>query len=181
MKKIITLVVMGGLSLASLQVLAQSAISIQYGVVQEVSTVSKDAKHAGGAVAGGVFGALISGPRHRPLKIMGSAAAGAAIQGAATSGMLRLYTVSIVNGASIQVSTEQTDIRIGDCVRVEQGQHANIRRASTINCEPPHSPPPAHHVSSSKNCEMAKNELSAAETDAAVDLAIKKVRTLCED
>ncbi len=36
---------------------AQS-ITIQYGTVESVDTVEKDAKHAGGALAGGLMGAL---------------------------------------------------------------------------------------------------------------------------
>ncbi len=46
---------------------AQS-VTIQYGTVEHVQTVSKDAKHAGGALAGGVIGALVGPRRHRGIR-----------------------------------------------------------------------------------------------------------------
>ena len=39
--------------------------------------------------------------------------------------------------------------------------------------------PPAHDVQMSQECDAAKQELGAADSDQAVDLAIKKVRVLC--
>jgi outer membrane lipoprotein SlyB len=158
------------------------AITINYGTVESVSTVEKDSKHAGGVLAGGLVGALIGPSRHRGLRIAAGAAAGAAVQGAATSGTLQLYTVSLVTGGTVQISTEQTDIREGDCVQVDQGEHANIRRTGTVHCEDgglPEDPLP-HHVQNAQGCDAAKQELSKAETDDAVDLAIKKVRVLCD-
>ena len=173
-------------SMWSLSIFAQTAgtaVSIRYGVVKDAQTVGKERRHAGGAVVGGVMGAILSGPRRRPLKIIGSAAAGAAIQSAATSGQLQQYTVNLMDGGVVKVSTEQQEIRIGDCVAVELGQHANIRRVSTFHCETKVkmvSPPP-HHQSAADNCLKAKNELASAKTDDEVNNAIKKVRILCED
>lgn len=162
---------------------AGTAVSIQYGTVIDVGVTQKDAQHAGGALAGGLVGALAGPDRHRGLKILGGAAAGAAIQGAATSGELQQYTVNLMNGGTIKVSTEQVEIRQGDCVSVEQGQNANIRRVSTIHCEPDVRPEstPAHHQSAADNCQLAKTELAKAGTDDAVNMAAKKVRILCED
>lgn len=161
---------------------AQSVVSVRYGMVEDVQTVKKDSKHAGGALAGGAIGALLAGPRHRPAKIIGSAAAGAAIQGAATSGELQQYTVKLQGGSVVKISTEQVDIRMGDCVSVEQGEHANIRRVSTVHCEAKEKvDPPPHHVSAADNCQKAKDELTKAESDDEVENAIKKVRVLCED
>ena len=136
MKKIAISIFSGALALSSVQLFAATAVSIQYGHVTNISTVQKDKQHAGGAMAGGLFGAVFARGRHRGLKIMASSAVGAAVQGASTSGVLQLYTVALVSGTKIQVSTEQQDIRPGDCVSVEQGAHTNIRRVGTINCEP---------------------------------------------
>ncbi len=58
--------------------------------------MQKDSLYAGGALAGGVLGALIAGPQRRGLKIATSAAVGAAVQGAAAGGTLQLYTVSLL-------------------------------------------------------------------------------------
>ena len=159
-----------------------TAVTINYGTVDRVRTVEQKGKHAGGALAGGLLGAALAGPRHRVLKIGATAAAGAAIQGAATSGTSQLYTVRLVGGGQASVTTEQVDIREGDCVSVETGDHANIRRVSSYHCEVrSKSKPPAHHVSGASDCQSAKNELIEAQTDDAVELAVKKVRVLYED
>jgi len=160
---------------------AGSVALIKYGVVESAQTVKKDAKHAGGAAVGGLAALAFAGRRHRPLKIAASAAAGAAIQGAVTSGTLQQYTVKLVDGPEIRISTEQQDIRIGDCVAVESGQHTNIRRVGSVHCEAKtQSKPPAHHQASANDCQTAKSELATAKTNEEVDLAIKKVRVLCE-
>jgi hypothetical protein len=170
-------------TMTSVHATAQTAIMMQYGTVSSVQLVKKDSKHAGGALAGGMMGALIAGPRHRGLKIVGSAAAGAAVQGAVTGGQVQMYTVAMVNGGVVQITSEQQDMRPGDCVVVEQGQHANIRRVGSINCESLNRPktPPEHHTAAAESCEAAKQELVKAESDDEVDRAVKKVRTLCED
>jgi outer membrane lipoprotein SlyB len=174
------ILILTGLTISN--AVADTAISIQYGTVVSSHTVTEASSHAGGAVVGGLLGAAISGPRRRGLKIMGSAAAGAAIQGAATGSVAQQYTVQLRNGGQAIVSTEQQEIRQGDCVSVEQGQHANIRRVSNIHCEERHKTTiPEHHESSANNCQLAKDELTKAQTDESIDHAAKKVRVLCED
>jgi hypothetical protein len=39
------------------------AVTINYGTVESVSTVEKDSKHAGGAMAGGMIAVIASGAR----------------------------------------------------------------------------------------------------------------------
>jgi outer membrane lipoprotein SlyB len=158
---------------------AQS-ITIYYGTVESAVTVDKDAKHAGGALAGGVMGAVIGPSRHRGLRALAGAGIGAAVQGSATSGTQQQYNVSLKSGGTTIIDTEQNDIRVGDCVSIEQGSHANIRRVSSVHCET-ETQVPAHHTSASNDCEKAKHELSNAQTDDAVSVAAKKVRILCED
>jgi len=181
--KHVTTSVIGAMALVlSATVLGASATSISYGVVASAITVKDPSKHAGGALMGGLMGAALAGPRHRGLKIMGSAAAGAAIQGSSTGFDGMQYTVKLVSGGQVVVTTEQQDIREGDCVTVEQGDHANIRRASSVHCEAPVTKTaPAHHVAASDSCQIAKTELTNASSDDAIDRAVKKVRVLCED
>jgi outer membrane lipoprotein SlyB len=170
-----------GLS-TNLSASSTQAVTINYGIVTSIGTVQKDSKHAGGALAGGMIGALIGPRRHRGLRMVAGAAAGAAIQGATTSGMLQQYTVDLAGGGSAVVTTEQADIRLDDCVSVEQGQYANIRRVSAIHCDGSgFGSAPEHHVSISNYCDSAKAELTNAETDDQIEFAMKKVRTLCED
>ena len=182
----IVLVIIGGflaiLSSHNSSAIAASAVSIQYGIVEHAMTIKQESSHAGGAVVGGLLGAAFSGPRRRGLKIMGSAAAGAAIQGAATGGVVQQYSVKLRNGGQVMVSTEQQEIREGDCVSVEQGDHTNIRRASSIHCEERfNTTTPAHHESAASNCDVAKKELMDAKTDQEINNAAKKARILCED
>jgi len=165
--------------------IAATAVTINYGTVKSVQTVKQEASHAGGAMAGGLLGAAMAGPRHRVLKIGASAAAGAAIQGAATSGTTTQYTVKLVDGGEIRITSEQQDMREGDCVSIEQGEHANIRRTSSYHCEQGDkarkSEPTVQHTANADYCQKAKSQLAKAETDEAIENAVKKVRILCED
>jgi len=161
-------------------ILYAQSVTIQYGTVQHVQTISKGAKHAGGALAGGVIGALVGPRRHRGIRALAGAGIGAAVQGSATDGTQQQYTVSLVNGGTTIINTELQDIRTGDCVSIEQGSYANIRRISSVHCETT-TQTPQHHKSSSSDCDKVKHDLTNAETDEAITLAAKKVRILCED
>ena len=162
--------------------IAATAITINYGVVESAVTTTEDSKHAGGALAGGLMGALIGPKRHRGLRVVAGAGIGAAVQGSATGGTVEQYSVKLNSGGQTIISTELQDIRIGDCVSIEQGDKANIRRVSSYHCETKNTTSiPEHHESAAINCEMAKNELAKAETDDAITNAAKKVRILCED
>lgn len=161
---------------------ADSIVSIHYGVVEQVQTIEKETQHAGGALIGGLMGAMIGGPRHRGAKVVAGAAIGAGVQGASTSGQTQQYTVKLMGGGEIKISTEQQDIRTGDCVTIEQGEYANIRRVASVHCEPPATTtPPKHHVSASSSCQQAKHELANAMTEEALNIAVQKVKILCED
>jgi outer membrane lipoprotein SlyB len=174
----LTCLVMLGFSIPSQ---AATVVTVNYGVVDSVGTTTKDSKHAGGAVAGGLIGGLIGPRRHRGLRVVAGAGIGAAVQGSATSGVLQQYSVNLVSGGQSIISTEQTDIRTGDCVSIEQGDHANIRRVSSYHCETKNTKTAEHHQSGADNCQQAKNELNKADTDKDITNAAKKVRVLCED
>jgi hypothetical protein len=80
---------------------------------------------------------------------------------------------------------ENQAIRVGDCVSVEQGRHANLRRVSAVMCSTPASHPayPAMHnanVQESAECNEAKQELLAANTEQATAIAYKKMQALCQ-
>jgi outer membrane lipoprotein SlyB len=166
----------------STQVLAQTAgssVSLRYGTVKSVETVQAQAKHAKGALAGGLAGAVIA-KDHRGLGALAGGLIGAGIEGHHTKkDTLQQYTVAMMNGGAVVINTEQQDIVVGDCVVVEQRQYANIRRVSNINCY--RSQQPEHHVSAANNCQKAKDELNEAKSNEEVENAVIKVRTLCED
>jgi hypothetical protein len=161
---------------------AATAVTINYGTVETVGTTTTESSHAGGALAGGLMGALIGPKRHRGLRVVAGAGIGAAAQGSATGGTMQQYSVKLVSGGQEVITTEQQDIRTGDCVAIEQGEHANIRRVSSYHCETKNTTSiPEHHTSAASNCDLAKNELVKADTDDEITNAAKKVRVLCED
>ena len=178
--KIYLLIIGAAMTCFPITSLYAQSVTIQYGTVESVQTISKDAKHAGGALAGGAIGALIGPRRHRGIRVLAGAGIGAAVQGAATSGTQQQYTVSLISGGTTIINTEQQDIRTGDCVSIEQGSYSNIRRYSSVHCETK-TQIPQHHKSIAADCVKAKHELTNAETDAAINMAAKKVRILCED
>jgi outer membrane lipoprotein SlyB len=167
---------------ASSQALAQSAgnsVSLQYGTVSSVGQVQAAAKHTSGRLLGGIAGAVLANG-HPGLGAVAGGLIGGGIEGHVTSKKVLLqYRVSLKNGGTVVIDTEQRDMVLGDCVVVEQGRYANIRRVSNINCQVDQKP--AHHVSAAGNCQKAKDELNNAKTQDAVEIAVTKVRTLCED
>jgi hypothetical protein len=52
---------------------------------------------------------------------------------------------------------------------------------SSYHCETRNKTTAQHHEEAADNCQVAKNELTKAETDQAITNAAKKVRVLCED
>ena len=167
---------------ASTHAVAQSAgssISLQYGTVKSAAEVKAESRHAGGALLGGVAGAVLA-HGHPGLGAVAGGLIGGGIQGHHTGKqVLQQYTVALKSGGAVVIETEQRDIVVGDCVVVEQGQYANIRRVSGINCRVEQKPP--HHVDAATNCQQAKDELNNAKVSKEVEMAVIKVRTLCED
>ena len=134
---------------------AATAVTINYGVVESAVTTTEESKHAGGALAGGLMGALIGPKRHRGLRVVAGAGIGAAVQGSATGGTVQQYSVKLNSGGQTIISTELQDIRTGDCVSIEQGDNANIRRVSSYHCETKNTTSiPEHHQAAASNCDI---------------------------
>ncbi len=82
--------------------------------------------------------------------------------------------------------TESPGIAEGDCVTVELGQTANIRRVSSVHCENVNhkafSDPEVHEKrqEDAQECHDAKQMALQATTEEATDIALKKVRVFCE-
>jgi outer membrane lipoprotein SlyB len=162
-------------------------ITVDYGTVMQVEQVQMDPKYGTGALVGGGLGLAAASRRS------GTTQAGAAIAGALIGAMIQKskagtadkYTVRLNNGGTIQIVTEHHDIKSGDCVSVEQGKHANIRRVSPIMCGSPQSHPDYQemheaNVEESEECLATKQALLAATTEQEADLAYKKMRAFCE-
>ncbi len=141
---------------------------------------------SGGGAIGLAAGAGKSGKDRRKRAAIGAgigAMAGAAKK--KPTGMK--YSVRTADGAIVQIVTDQTQIRLGDCVAVEEsGGKANIRRMSDTACQPESAPilnDPAIQEElqeEAAECVAAKEELLAAETDEAIDRAMRKMSILCD-
>jgi outer membrane lipoprotein SlyB len=142
-----------------------------------------------GAMVGGAFGAALTKSSKSSSRRRRNAAIGAVIgtaAGAAKKQTGRRYSVRTNEGTVIQIVTEQTEIRVDDCVFVEEaGGRANIRRAALSACdvasqaiinEPDIQ---AELQEEAAECTVAKQGLIDAETDAQMELAVRKIQILC--
>ena len=160
-------------------------ISVTYGTVIGTERVQLESAARGGAVVGGLVGAVRGRGRGGSSQAR-SAALGAAIGGVGTrilegSNEAMEYKVRLNSGRDIRIITEPTGIRIGDCVSVEQGRQTNIRRVSSVHCEMEDAVPTAAHTAEASACDQAKQGLLDAADEEAMELAIRRIRILCED
>jgi hypothetical protein len=174
-----------GATAAEAQQKGQSA-KIHHGYVVGAERVDlKNNNAAKGALVGGTIAyASTSGgssSKKRRNTALGATAGGLIARTPAEEGML--YTVD-TGSSTIQVVTDQTEIRLDDCVVVEEtGQGANIRRVSYEVCNPTSQDVvdalEAEFQEEAAECAAAKAELAAAQTDEALDRAMKKVSIIC--
>ena len=162
-------------------------ITINYGVVQDIESVKLKSNAPNNAVMGGIIGAATSGSHNR-----GKHAAEGALAGALLTALIQhkkkanQYLIGLANGSSIKVTTEQGGIRMGDCVSVEQGSMTNVRRVSDAYCSHPEHEAFDHPVVQAKGhqdaaaCHQAKEFALNAQTETAVDIALKKVQIFCD-
>jgi outer membrane lipoprotein SlyB len=164
--------------------------SIRHGTVVGMQTVDlNNADALKGALVGGAFGAALTKSSKGSSRRRRNAAIGAVIgtaAGAAKRQSGRQYSVRTNEGTVIQIVTEQTEIRVNDCVTVEEsGGRANIRRAALSACdvasqaimnEPDIQ---ADLQEEAAECAVAKEGLINAETDEQMDFAVRKIQILC--
>jgi outer membrane lipoprotein SlyB len=163
--------------------------AVAYGTISAVSKQEKDNSGGkkGGAIVGGLIGLASSGGRSTRTKILRSgvgAAAGGAAGGAMASGTEMAYTVDLVGGGTVRVVMDTGNFHQGDCVSVERGSTNNMRRVSSEFCTRNEEVPEEHkavHEKEANECAQAKQELLAAEDEAAVKTAHMKMNILCQD
>jgi hypothetical protein len=160
------------------------------GIVERAETVQLDSNAGAGVLVGGTLGLLSakgkSGSKKARNAIIG-AAAGGAIAGASqgdTTG--RKYTVRTGQGSVVSIISDQKEVRVGDCVVIEEsGDTANIRRVSQTMCEAESAKAVAQIQPELQNdadeCVAAKQQLVDAKSANEVDLAMRKVQILCND
>lgn len=133
---------------------------------------------------GGMIGGVTSNHHHRDEHALEGAAAGALLDGNRNA---YKYTVELSDGGLTKVISETAAIAEGDCVAVELGKSANIRRVSSVHCEyaqrPVYGPAPVVNQKMQQDageCHEAKQLALQATTEKATDIALKKVRVFCE-
>jgi outer membrane lipoprotein SlyB len=189
------LVIAGCLLLATQHSHAQRAgqsVTVRTGTVTAMKSVDlNDGNAIGGALVGGAFGAALTRSSKSSSRRNRNAAIGAVLGGASAASKTRpgrVYTVTTNEGTAIQIATEQTEIRVDDCVFVEEsGGTANIRRAPATACDPASQDVMKDAAiieemqEEASECAAAKQELVDADSDDAIDRAVRKVKLLCYD
>jgi outer membrane lipoprotein SlyB len=178
---------------AAAQVSAQKAgqsSKISTGIVQSVQQVKLDSEAGKGALIGGGLGLLSAGGKSTSKKarnsIIGATAGGALANASQGNRNGMAYTVRTGDGSSIRVVTDQTEIRVGDCVAVEEnGSTANVRRLSPTACDSASAKArqelQVSFQQEATECHNAKQQLIEAKTADAVDLAQRKMEILCSN
>lgn len=165
------------------------SIQIQYGVVVASKYVQEKSNAGKGALVGGAIGLYAGKGKSSGTKFR-RATAGAVVGGATTSAVqgsrdAREYQVRTATGVTVIIS-DQTQIAVDDCVIIETPNkgNANIRRVAPTYCDPASAEVVAElqdeMLEEAQECVAAKSELSAADTDAAVDRALRKISILCD-
>ena len=176
---------------ANAQRAGQSA-TVRTGTVTAMRNVDlNDGNAVGGALVGGAFGAALTRSSKGSSRRDRNAALGAVLGASAAASKRRpgrIYTVTTNEGTAIQIATEQTEIRVDDCVFVEEsGGTANIRRAPATACDPASQDVMQDAAiieemqEEASECATAKQELVDADSDDAIDRAVRKVKLLCYD
>ncbi len=190
--KLVLAVVVASFSTAAVATKKGDLTQIDYGVVEKVENVKVDSNMGKGVIAGGVIGAATSGKHssnHDKAKHAAEGAAALALLTAIAEGKRKAhsYQVKLTTGSVVKLVSESKEITEGDCVAVEQGESANIRRVSSVYCEEPDHEALRHpHVRAAAyedaaECHTAKEMAMHAKTEKEIDIALKKVQIFCDD
>jgi outer membrane lipoprotein SlyB len=165
------------------------SIQIQYGVVVASKYVEEKSNASKGALVGGAIGLYAgkgksSGTKFRRTTA-GAVVGGATASAAQGSREAREYQVRTATGITVIIS-DQTQIAVDDCVIIETPNkgNANIRRVASTYCDPASAEVVAElqdeMLEEAEECVAAKSELAAADSDEAVDRALRKISILCD-
>ena len=165
------------------------SVQIQYGVVVASKYVQEKSNAGKGALVGGAIGLYAGKGKSSGTKFRRTTAG--AIAGGATASAVqgnrdaREYQVRTSTGITVILS-DQTQIAVDDCVIIETPNkgNSNIRRVASTYCDPASAEVVAElqdeMVEEAQECAAAKSELASADTDAAVDRALRKISILCD-
>jgi len=163
-------------------------IDIQYGTIEQVQQVQLKAHYGSGALLGGGLGALAGSHYSGTTDLL--AAVGGSVLGALVAkeraGTADQYTIRLVNGNTVSIVSEAHDLDTGDCVAVEQGRHANLRRVDPQMCNsssPQTAQPQAHAAEqqAAADCDASKQEMLKATSKEEAAVAYEKMKALCSN
>ncbi|NOR19079.1 MAG: hypothetical protein GQ538_03215 [Xanthomonadales bacterium] len=169
------------------------SMSIQTGIVVAAQAVNLQSNAGRGALVGGVVGYATTSSRQSSSRRARNTAIGAgtgALISRRAQGSLNgmQYTVEVSAGSRIVVVTDQTQVRVGDCVNVEQAGSgtANVRRVSESLCDTVFDNQVDEDLQTYMNreadaCLQAKDRLMETESDEAFEVALRRVSFFCDD
>jgi outer membrane lipoprotein SlyB len=186
---VLSLSLLGACQSAQSQRAGQSA-RISVGIVEGAERVQVDSNAGRGALVGGALGLGLtrnsSNSRRAAATLGGAALAGGVASRSQGDRSGMRYTIRVSSGKAIQVVTDQTEIRLGDCVLVEEtGSRANVRRKDPSMCDsaPPEVMAEVEEVLQydANRCDDAKGRLLEATTPEEVQVAMQVMDILCND
>lgn len=158
------------------------AASVEFGRITAARQVdiSNPGAQTAGTLVGGTLGVMSGSGQsrsNRALRGVAGAAVGGRVAGAAGSNAGFEYTV-LIGGRTTRIVTDQSGLRVGDCVSIERGSFNNIRLEPEARCDRPTAASSAD-LSEANACDAAKQQMLNASTDAEFDRAERSVRLLC--
>lgn len=160
-------------------------LRVRYAEITDIERVTLPSNAPAGAVVGGFTGLVLS-RNSSGRKQVASGIGGAVLGGLATAALEgdRLgfsYRLRFLNGDTSNFITEKGYLQVGDCVSVERGEYANIRRVAPVLCAG-NKPVTVDqkHVREAEQCHEAKEQLLAASTEEQINAAARKVSIICE-
>ena len=186
---VLTLSLLAACQSAQTQRAGQSA-RISVGIVERAESLQLESQAGRGALVGGALGWGLarnqSSGRQAAAALGGAALGGGSANRRQGDRSARQYTIRVADGKVIQVVTDQTEIRIGDCVLVEETSNsANVRRKDPAMCQPATEQVMAQVEDDlqqdASRCDGAKERLFAATTTEEVEVARQVMEILCND
>ena len=160
-------------------------IRIRYAEVTDIERIKMPSAAPAGAVVGGFTGLVLSRNQSTGRRLA-SGIGGAALGGLAIAALEgdRLgysYRLRFQDGGVSDFITEKGYLQRGDCVSVERGQYANIRRVAKVLCDAgPSVAVDQTHIRDAQQCHAAKEQLLAASTNEEIEVASRKVSIICQ-
>ena len=158
---------------------------VRYAKVIEIERVQMPSAAPAGAVVGGFTGLILSSNRSTRSQVA-SGIGGAVLGGLATKALEgdRLgysYSLRFADGTISRFITEKGYVQTDDCVSVERGEYANIRRVANVLCDG--GAPTAverTHLQDAQQCHAAKEQLLDASSEEEIEAASRKVAIICQ-